>query len=253
MTLTPREIEQFKSAGYLIFEGLIPSDRLARYVALFDELLEKANRSPVGTPHLSYEKDGNGEQTPGLLHKIQGVCDYDARVLELARDAAIVNRIESLVVGDVDCFGTKFFPKLPGRGTSTSWHQDNFYFGTDTDRIISCGIYLEPTDAANGCLRVVPGSHKDGAIREHKPIPTRHGSWTEVDESAAVDIVCPGGTAVFFSANLLHGAYDNRTADRTRYSTAWHYLPADLALKGFERAGDPDRHAITRRETAGVA
>ena len=92
-----------------------------------------------------------------------------------------------LIGENIDVFGTKFFPKLPNGGTSTGWHQDNYYFGTDTDRIISCGIYLEDSDLENGCLRVVPGSHRMGEIVEHRRNIGRHGSWTQVDESQAVE------------------------------------------------------------------
>ena len=89
------------------------------------------------TPHWALELDERGKPRAGLLHKVQGVCVVDARVLKLAREPAILDRVAGLIGENIDVFGTKFFPKLPNGGTSTSWHQDNFYFGTDTDRIIS--------------------------------------------------------------------------------------------------------------------
>ena len=64
-----------------------------------------------------------------------------------------------------------------------------------------------------------------------------------MDESKAIDLEIPGGTAVFFSANILHGAYDNHS-NRTRYSTAWHYLPGDLHLDRFVRGEYEDRHTV---------
>ena len=70
-----------------------------------------------------------------------------------------------------------------------------------------------------------------------------HGSWTDVDETEAVDITVPGGSVVLFSANLLHGTHDNHS-DRSRYSTAWHYIPGDLSLERFPRAGYEDRHNV---------
>jgi ectoine hydroxylase-related dioxygenase (phytanoyl-CoA dioxygenase family) len=48
---------------------------------------------------------------------------------------------------------------------------------------------------------------------------------------------------VIFSANLLHGAYDN-FSDRTRYSTAWHYIPGDLNMERFVRGEYSDRHIV---------
>jgi ectoine hydroxylase-related dioxygenase (phytanoyl-CoA dioxygenase family) len=70
-----------------------------------------------------------------------------------------------------------------------------------------------------------------------------HGNWTEVDESQALFVECPAGTVVLFSANLLHGAGTN-TSDRSRYSTAWHYIPANLDLEQFPFGEYKDRHVI---------
>ena len=241
--LTDEQHKKFREDGYLVFERLIQGARLAYYKSVFDELVAEGKTLTEERPHWTLELDTAGSPRAGLLHKVQGVCVVDKRVLELAREPAILDRVEALVGPDIDVFGTKFFPKLPNGGTSTHWHQDNFYFGTNTDRIISCGIYLEDADKLNGCLRVVPGSHRSAEIVEHRKNPAMHGSWTQVDETKAVDLEVPAGTVVVFSANLLHGSYDNHS-DRTRYSTAWHYLPGALNPEKFPRGEYKDRHTV---------
>ena len=241
--LTDTEIQDFRESGFLVFEALISGERLAWYTSVFDELVERGRSLAESDKNWNLELDGSEEPIPGMLHKIQGVCVEEPRILELAREPAIVERARCLVGDDFDVFGTKFFPKLPRLGTSTHWHQDNYYFGTDSDRILSCGIYLEESDCDNGCLRVVLGSHLSGEIADHVKDGQTYGSWTEVDESAALDLVVPGGTVVFFSANLLHGSYDN-TSDRTRYSTAWHYIPGDVNPSKFKRGVYEDRHPV---------
>lgn len=241
--LTDDQVKQFQKKGYLVFERLIQGERLAYYKGVFDELVEQGRSLSEEQPHWTLELDEIGKPRPGLLHKVQGVCVVDNRVLELAKEPAILDRVESLVGPHIDAFGTKFFPKLPHGGTSTHWHQDNYYFGTNSDRIISCGIYLEDADTDNGCLRVIPESHHTREIVEHKKNPAMHGSWTDVDETQAVDLVIPAGTVVVFSANLLHGSNDN-FSDRTRYSTAWHYLPGDLHMDRFVRGEYEDRHIV---------
>lgn len=243
--LTNEQRQRFRNEGYLIFEGLIRGARLAYYKGVFDELVARGRGLTEQIPHWTLELDERGVPRPGLLHKVQGVCMVDPRVLELAREPAILDRVEALIGENIDVFGTKFFPKLPNGGTSTRWHQDNFYFGTETERIISCGVYLEDSDVENGCLRVVPGSHRLGKIVEHRKNPALHGMWTDVDESRAVDLVIPAGTVVLFSANILHGAHDNHST-RTRYSTAWHYLPETLNPKKFIKGKYEDRHVARK-------
>jgi hypothetical protein len=241
--LTDADQQEFLEHGFLVFEGLLRGERLDHYLGVFDELVERGCANDPGG-HWSFELDDAGEPRPGLLHKVQGVCVVEPRVLDLAREPEIVDRVAQLLdCEDVDVFGTKFFPKLPGGGTSTHWHQDNYYFGTTADQIISCGIYLQDADLDNGCLQVVPQSHHSGEIAEHQHTQGTHGSWTQVDAAQAVALPLPAGSVVFFSANLLHGTADNQS-ERTRYSTAWHYIPGDLALERFPRGGYGDRHIV---------
>mgnify|MGYP002640813779 CR=1 FL=1 len=243
--LDAAQLEQFHNEGYLIFEALISGPQLDHYVAVFDELVTQGRQLTTSEGHFTLELDADGAPQPGLLHKVQGVCVFEPRILQLAQEAAIVERVVALVGSDeVDVFGTKFFPKLAGGGTSTHWHQDNYYFGTESDRVISCGIYLQDSDLANGCLRIVPRSHLSGSIAAHRHEPGMHGSWTVVDEAAAIDVEVPGGSVVLFSANLLHGTADNDDPARTRYSTAWHYVPGDLDLERFPRGGYDDRFTV---------
>ena len=249
--LTGAQKQEYQDRGYLVFEGLLEGARLTHYQSVLDELVERgrALREPVD--HWSLELDGDGRPLAGLLHKVQGVCVVEPRILDLAREPAIVDRAAELLgSGEVDVFGTKFFPKLPGGGTSTHWHQDNYYFGTNTGRILSCGIYLQDADRRNGCLRVVPGSHHDAVIVDHQREQGMHGSWTRIDESRAVDVAVAAGSVVLFSANLLHGTADNEDPERTRYSTAWHYVPGGLDLERFRRGEYEDRHTVRRAAAA---
>ena len=243
--LTSEEIVRFREEGYLVFASLIAGDKLDYYLGIFDELVARGNQLQEPIPHFSLELDAQEQPVPGLLHKVQGVCVAEPRLLALARQPAIVDRVADLLGPDLDVFGTKFFPKLAG-GSSTHWHQDNYYFGTVSDQVLSCGIYLQDADEENGCLQVVPQSHQSGEIVEHERDPKTHGSWIRVDAAQAVALPLPAGSVVLFSANLLHGTADNESA-RTRYSTAWHYIPSDLDMERFPRGGYEDRHIARDR------
>lgn len=242
MNLSAADVESYRNQGYLVFERLIHGEKLDHYLALLRDAVERS-KNLRGDAHWTFELDENGAERPEhMLHKIQGVCVAVPGILDLAKEPAIIDKVASLLGPDIDVFGTKFFPLLPGGGTSTFWHQDNFYFDTWADDIVTCGIYLEDTTRENGCLKVIPGSHKDGP-QTHQRNPGTYGSWVEVDESRAVDLEIPGGTVLLFSANLLHGANPNRS-DRSRYSTAWHYIPGAMDLPQFRRGQYDDRHVV---------
>ena len=245
MSLGPHEIDHFHEEGYLIFPALIHGKKLARYKSGLVELVTRAKAMETSQGGYILQPDENGELIPGRLFKVQGICVVEPLILNLARESEITDRIASLIGPDLHMFGSKFYPMLSHGGTSTSWHQDNHYFGTRSHLVLSCGIYLEDTDRSNGCLRVLPQSHTTGELVKHTggDGTFAHGSWTEVDEDQAVFVECPAGTVILFSANLLHGAATN-ISDRSRYSTAWHYIPADLDLQQFPFGVYEDRHEI---------
>jgi len=245
MRLTSDQTQQFREEGYLIFDGLLSPERVAYYRDIFEELVAHSRTLTAPDGHWSLAPDKDGKPIPGRLHKIQGVCLVEERVLDLAREPVILERVECLIGPDIDVFGTKFFPMAGKQATSTGWHQDNHYFGTNSERVVSCAIYLEGADRETGCLQVVPRSHVTGELVAHQAGAGlwAHGAWTDVDPDQAVDVVCSPGTVVLFSANLLHGALPNLTG-RSSYRTAWHYIPGDLALEMFPRGGYRDRHIL---------
>jgi len=241
--LSVAEQQQFQAMGFLAFERLLNGTVLNEYMELFESLVEKSAQMPQNDAWcFELNPDGTVKQ-PRTLHKIQGVGAEEPDTLNIAREAAICSRVAQLLGTSLDIFGTKFFPLLPGSGPSTRWHQDSFFFNrTSVEEIISCAIYYEDTDRDNGCLRVVPGSHRAGPL-EHVQDRGSYGSWVDVDESQATFLEVPAGTVVLFSSHLLHGA-DRNTSARSRFSTAWHYISHDLALEGFERGVYRDRHHV---------
>jgi len=245
MSLTQDQIRQYNEEGYLVFEALIQGDKLLHYKSVLDELVHQSESLTQSKDGFNLQPDKEGALIHGRLFKIQGVCVEEPRILELASEAVILDLIESLIGANLHVFGSKFFPMLPEGGTSTGWHQDNHYFGTNSEQVVTCGIYLEDTDRENGCLQIVPRSHVGGVLVEHKRGKGEydHGEWAEIDESKAIDVICPGGTVMIFSANLLHAAHVNRSV-RTRYSTAWHYIPADMELEQFPFPAYKDRHSV---------
>ena len=247
MILTSDEIRRFHDEGFLVFPALIHGPKLARYKCVLDVLVERSRGLQVSRKGFALQPDEEGKPMPGHLFKVQGVCVEEPKVLDLACEPEIVDRAAALIGPQLQMFGSKFFPMLPHGGTSTGWHQDNYYFGTNSGQVLSCGIYLERSDRSNGCLQLIPRSHRSGQLAEHMAGQGTfaHGSWTEVDKTRAIDVVCPGGTVVLFSANLLHGASTN-TSDRSRYSTAWHYIPAELDLEMFPFGEYEDRHWVRK-------
>ncbi len=108
--------------------------------------------------------------------------------------------------------------KEPRIGGAWEWHQDYGYwyeFGCLYPDMASCMIAVDAATRENGCLQVLPGSHRMGRIR-HMKVGDQTGA--DPDRVRAVRERLPlvhcelePGDAVFFHANLLHRSDENRS------------------------------------------
>jgi hypothetical protein len=121
---------------------------------------------------------------------------------------------------DIGLYHSKFLLKDPG-GFEVPWHQDFAYWTRQSASPcqLNCMVYLDDADEENGCLWVVPGSHRLG-LAEHGH-SSRHGEFhATLDSSdASHGRALPGraGTAIFFGPLLFHASRRNASA-RHRHS-----------------------------------
>ena len=196
--LTSAQITQYQTEGFLIFPRFLSAKKLGKYLPILEHIVDEGRTLTEPKPHWSLEVTEDRQPVAGQVHKVQGVCVVEPRLLDLAREEPLLGSITSLLGRNLDVFGTKFFPKLPPSGTSVGWHQDNYYFGTNQEKIVSCAIYMQDTDRGNGCLRVIPKSHQSQNIRQHQPMTNGQSQHTKVDETKSIDVEVPAGTAIIF-------------------------------------------------------
>ena len=123
-----------------------------------------------------------------------------------------------------------FIWKAPKIGLGFPWHQDKFYFRNrfKTETTIGTWTAIDSADRDNGCLYVVPGSHKSD-IFEHDDL---EGSQQQefklargVSDADGVAVEVPPGAVIWFHSHLLHKSTDNHSL-RFRRSYVVHYLSA---------------------------
>lgn len=136
-------------------------------------------------------------------------------------------------------------------GKGIALHQDLHYLPTEPPTLMACWIAMDDTDAGNGGLCVVPGSHTAGLYKtdkneddeEHDAWESDHlmrgrdgQEWTQrfysfdiegLDPDTVTCLTVPKGAGVFFGGHTIHGSYGNRSRDRTRRAFATHYVTPD--------------------------
>jgi ectoine hydroxylase-related dioxygenase (phytanoyl-CoA dioxygenase family) len=223
--LQPDEIAHYQRAGWAVPRWRLPDAQVATMRAALDELLRRnpgVRPEKLVSAHVerAADRDDNGEG-------VRGVADF----LHLARDPAIVDLVASLVGDDVILWGAHVFCKPAGDGYETPWHQDGHYWPIRPLATCTVWVALEPSTRANGCLRVIPGSHRDRVLHPHL-----HEDRTDLtlqqrmadgafDEADAVDIELQPGQMSLHDVYMVHGAAANTSTQR-RTGVALRYMPA---------------------------
>lgn len=143
--------------------------------------------------------------------------------------------------GSVKCMQSMYFVKPP-RFQGQAWHQDEIYIPTRDRSLIGAWIAVDEATKENGCLYVIPGSHKTGYLypqRDHEN-PEEFDFAPEsfgFDESAEISVEVPAGCLVFFNGYLLHRSRKNLSDVHRRvlvnhYCNAWSLLPWAVEVDG---------------------
>lgn len=231
--LSEAELAQYRELGYVIPRFHLPEGRVKEMAGALDELLA---RNPGVRPeklisaHIEGGAGGNAEGVRG-----------SRRFLELAMDPDIVELVSGAIGEDIVLWGCHVFCKPPEEGFETPWHQDGHYWPIRPLATCTVWVALEPSTRANGCLRVIPGSHRERRLHDHL-----HEDRTDLtlnqrlapqtfDEGSAVDLELQPGQMSLHDVYMIHGAQANRSAQR-RTGVALRYMPATSV---FERGLRP--------------
>lgn len=155
-------------------------------------------------------------------------CHPEGRARAVAESAIVVDAVADLLGPDLDCFQSQFIFKNPGV-IGQPWHQDSYYFRFDRQPQVGVWLALSRATLENGCLWVLPGSHKK-EIFEHIPDrrPEANRAYMEIvseDDSAKVPALMEPGDVLFFHSYLMHMSTDNIAAER-RSAMVYHYARA---------------------------
>ena len=167
---------------------------------------------------------------------------HDERLLDFLLADEVLDLVEPLTGPDIMLWSSHFIIKTPQYTAGTPWHEDSAYWAgrlSDYSRIVTVWLALDPTWRQNGCLRVIPGSHRDGGqrrcSREHSKTFFER-ELQDVEESQAAYLELGPGEASLHDGRIIHGAARNTSGYR-RAGYTMRYLPADVRIIPGENQG----------------
>jgi phytanoyl-CoA hydroxylase len=224
------DIEQFHALGFLVIHNAIDAAAIEAGRAGIHELILRRDADNIRFESVVGERFNElpDEERLDSVRKMMPIIPYDSRLKAAAQNAKLLAVIER-IMGETPVLSQDMALLKPPRiGREKPWHQDMAYFDFPADTpIVGAWIALDEALPENGCMMVIPSSHREGPM----PHWTRR-DWqicdTDVQAGKSVAVPLPPGGCLLFHCLLHHGTPPTRS-DRRRWALQFHYRPASVA------------------------
>jgi phytanoyl-CoA hydroxylase len=209
------------SDGYFVVENLVSADDCRRLADRLNDYASGARSLPSGVA--VQREPGLGQhderQTDGTdIRKVSGVYNDDL-FSELVNGDGICRRMRILLGKELRLFRADALMKPPIIGSEKGVHQDSSNWPIEPMSLWSCWVPLDDSTLDNGCMMVIPGSHRDG-LRPH--VHMRNDYLIEegrYDVDALEPVPMRRGSGLFFHSLVVHGTAANTSAKPRRAVT----------------------------------
>eukprot|EP00897_Mesotaenium_endlicherianum_P001174 jgi/Mesen1/11057/ME000099S10496 len=255
--LSEEQKRSYDENGYLILEGFASSgqcqqlmDRMSELVEAFDpsaiSIFSTKNQKKTTNEYFlnsgrnvsfffeekGFDDDGDLKQAKSQsINKVgHGLHDVDPQFREFSRSPKVAALMASLGYKAPTPVQSMYIFKQPGIGGEVVPHQDSSFLYTDPPSCTGLWVALEDATQENGCLWVLPGSHKDGLARrffvEASGGVTFDKDGPEYDAAKFVPAEVKAGAAVLLHGFLVHTSYENKSS-KSRHAYSVHVIEGD--------------------------
>lgn len=217
------QVEQFHRDGWCVVDGLFSTEEIDAVEAFFEEF--KRNGAAAYDDGLRFEEIDPTQRQLRAMHPHR----HSERALSWALQARVMEVLEALLGRPALLAQTMYYFKPPG-AKGQGMHQDNFYLLAAPATCIAAWTAIDAATNDNGCLWVVPGSHRN-EIHCPKAVPGEN--WNNYGDShinpfprdaKPIPVTVPRGSTMFFGGQLIHGSGPNRTKETSRRTFIGHYV-----------------------------
>lgn len=198
--LNTAEIQHYHDHGFVAPIDIFSSEEVDK---MRHELADAETRWPE-------ELAGPGRNN---AHYVLPVLD------QITHDSRILDAVEDLIGPNILVAGTTLFIKDPETKGFVSWHQDARYIGLEPHDWITGWVALTDVDMTNGCMQMVPGTHKASLV-EHVDtygednLLTRGQTVPNIDEADTVPVIMKAGQLSLHHPRIVHGSGPNLSQKR---------------------------------------
>ncbi|MCC6446685.1 MAG: phytanoyl-CoA dioxygenase family protein [Armatimonadetes bacterium] len=224
MHITEEQWWQYHQEGYLRLGKVLEKHDLARLQQRIDDIM--LGKADVDYARMLMQLDsetGRYEDVPTRTGGFQGPTLNYRKIQDLEFDPIFLEYMQRPLFREVcagvygahasiACFRAMFMNKPARKGTILPWHQDGGdQWQLDRDPLLTVWTALDPATRANGCVQVIPGTHKLGLLSDHGHTITPGQEETYCPEDKVVYLEMEAGEVALLHNWLLHRSDVNRT------------------------------------------
>lgn len=217
--LTEEQVTSYRRDGYLAVPGVIDSGRLAELRAVTAEFVERSRRLRQSDAVL--DLDPRHTEAAPVVRRIKNPADNHSLYRWLAFESPIPDIVTELLGPDVRFHHSKLNLKGSLLGAAVEWHQDAAFYPHSNDDVLAVGLLLDDATPENGCLAVLPGSHRH-PVYEHYDDAGRFVGCMRATDVARLDrgqgrlLALPAGSLHIHHYRLVHWSAPNTSSAERR-------------------------------------
>jgi hypothetical protein len=264
--LSATEIKSFRDQGFLVKRATFDADEIASLREGFTYIESLVEEGGIDPQYLSgkdrevhihiQSQAGAADASVRCLRKVQWPSMIHPAFEQLRTSPKFAALLEPLIGTTLKQYINQINFKMPGGQIEFPWHQDIRpipAFRAQVDNYVQTIIVVDEATVANGCMYVVPESHKLGNLKVKRYAERQIED--HVDVSRAVALEAAPGDVVMFTSYTVHGSKPN-TTDAPRRSYINGFVRASscdvgkwafLEGKAVPITSDHDYHTIRRR------
>lgn len=186
-------VDEYREKGFVVVRGLYSP--------------EEASAIKERTMEVLRDADALDEPSGVHVWMAEGLDESLRRVVTDPRIARIVRPLSG---EEAEFLSVKSVYKNADLGFASPWHQDWYYWKGSTK--LSAWIALDEATVANGCLRMIAGSHDQ--VRKMRSVRSESGFGLRTEDAdligvEPIDVVASPGDVVFFHDLAVHGSHPN--------------------------------------------
>jgi len=234
--VTDQDIQEYRRDGIVTFGSILTRNDL---VETRKHIKEKIANLP-----------------PDIRPEQMDMCHVDDPfLLKLCSDKRILDVIEQFIGPDIVLFASHLISKSKGNGLAIPWHQDATFWPLNPMKVITLWLAIDDSTLENGCMRVVPGTHRAGQLIHEVPEAPDEGFLfherlqnVHIEESKAIDVVLTAGKFSLHDHYIIHGSNPN-TSRKRRCGYTMRFMPVTTKL---DRLVDHPLYLLRGKDISGV-